>query len=87
MKQKEHKRQLSDSTAAVQKSEVVENGDGGLEPFDVITGGAPPIPSATEVAISPNGGSSGGGGGQDEPEGRGSGRSPGTEYESTRRLM
>ena len=86
---KEHKRQLSDSTAAVQKSEkVVENGGGGLEPFDAITGGAPPIPSATEVAISPNGGSSGGGGGgQDEPEGRGSGRSPGTEYESTRRLM
>ena len=84
---KEHKRQLSDSTAAVQKSEkVVENGGGGLEPFDAITGGAPPIPSAVEVAISPNGGS-GDGGGQDEPEGRGSGRSPRTEYESTRRLM
>ena len=77
---KEHKRQLSDSIAAVQKSEVTVSGSGGLEPFDIISGGAPPSPN-----ISP------GGGGVDETVGRGSGRSSGraaaTEYEATRRLM
>ena len=79
---KEHKRQLSDSMAAVQKSEkVTVSGGGGLEPSDVISGGALPSPN-----ISP-----GGGGGVDETVGRGSGRSSGraaaTEYEATRRLM
>ena len=75
---KEHKRQLSDSMAAVQKSEkVAVSGGGGLEPSDVISGGALPRPN-----ISPGG---------DETVGRGSGRSSGraaaTEYEATRRLM
>lgn len=56
-----------------------------MEPFDIISGGAPPSPSTgTKEAISPDGG-------LDEIEGRGSGRSPGTaattEYEATRRLM
>ena len=78
---KEHKRQLSDSMAAVQKSEVAGSGGGGLVPSDVISGGALPSPN-----ISP-----GGGGGVDEIVGRGSGRSSGraaaTEYEATRRLM
>ena len=78
---KEHKRQLSDSMAAVQKSEkVAVSGGGGLEPSDVISGGALPSPN-----VSP------GGGGVDETVGRSSGRSPGraaaTEYEATRRLM
>ena len=59
-----------------------------MEPFDIVSGGAPPSPgTGTKEAISPGGGGSG----LDETEGRGSGRSPGTvattEYEATRRLM
>ena len=82
---KGHKRQLSDSTSAVQKSDkdtaASASEGGGLEPFDVIIGGAPPVPNAdTKDATSP-------GGGIEEAEGRSSGRSPGTEYEATRRLM
>jgi hypothetical protein len=58
-------------------------GGGGLEPYDVISGGASPSPSGTSPGA--------GGGGADETVGRGSGRSPRraatTGYEATRRLM
>ena len=85
---KGHKRLLSDSTSAIQKSAkdtaAAASGGGGLEPFDAIVGGAPPSPSiSTKEATSP-------GDGLEEAEGHGSGRSPGTaatDYEATRRLM